>query len=72
MNHCQDENEHKSRVTRYFCYFVPGFLGVALFVSDCGVIPDAVGLTCAAYCFYQMNRAMPLSYMLGSLKRMFF
>ncbi|MEP3856605.1 MAG: hypothetical protein ABJM39_06110 [Porticoccus sp.] len=67
-----DEQEDKSRLIRYFIFLAISLLGVALFVFDNGKLLGALGLLCAAYGYYQMSKAMPLSYMIRSIKKIFF
>jgi hypothetical protein len=64
-----DKIEYKSRLKRSFGFFVLFYLGIALFVSDNGNVLDVLGLSCAAYGFYQFSRAMPLSYMISTLMK---
>ncbi len=64
--------EDKSRLIRYFIFLAISLLGVALFVFDNGKLLGALGLLCAAYGYYQMSKAMPLSYMIRSIKKIFF
>ena len=67
-----DEQEDKSRLIRYFIFFIITFLGIALFVFDNGRVLGALGLLCAAYGWYQMAKAMPLSYMIKTIRQLFF
>ena len=69
MKRNEEDLDDKTRLIQYLCYFVPCFLSVGLFVYDIGVVADIVGLVCAAYCYYKMSQAMPISYM---VKKLFF
>ena len=67
-----DEREDNSRLIHYFIFLIICLLGTALFVFDNGKVLGVLGLLCAAYGYYQMSRAMPLSYMIRSIKKIFF